>query len=198
MAVFFLRPMSLGASLTGNLKMHRAILTVLLVVYQMAALAVGFNDDDPPTPTETTKTCTDGQIWDEKTKACVDPDKSSLNDRDRMNAVRELAYAGRLSDAERVLDAVSDQEGDAVMTYRGYIARNLGRTDEAYDWYGRALAANPDNLLARSYLGQWHVESGNIDLARAELSEIRQRGGRSTWPEISLRLAIQSGTGYSY
>lgn len=162
------------------------------------AFAVGTESDTPPTPTETTTTCTNGMVWDTESKSCVEPTDSSLNDTDRMNAVRELAYAGRILDAERVLDAVQDQTSDAVMTYRGFTARKAGRMDDALGWYERALAANPNNLLARSYMGQWHVESGNIKLARAELSEIRQRGGRSTWPEISLRLAVQSGSGYSY
>ena len=178
--------------------MRGVFLSLALSVAPLAALAVGFNDDDPPTPTETTTTCTKGQIWDADAKSCVEPDKSSLNDTDRMNAVRELAYAGRLSEAARVLDAVTDQGADAVLTYRGFIARKSGQSDAAFAWYKRALTANPDTLLARSYLGQWYVETGNITLARAELSEIRHRGGRSTWPEVSLRMAIQSGAGYSY
>lgn len=178
--------------------MRSVFLSLALSIAPLAAFAVGFNDDDPPTPTETTTTCTNGQVWDADANSCVEPDKSSLNDTDRMNAVRELAYAGRLSEAERVLNAVTDQDADAVLTYRGFIARKSGQTDAAFAWYERALAVNPDNLLARSYLGQWHVETGNITLARAQLSEIRQRGGRSTWPEVSLRMAIQSGTGYSY
>ncbi len=115
-----------------------------------------------------------------------------------MKAVRELAYAGRITDAERVLNAMVDQDSDAVLTYRGFTARKAGRTEDAYEWYARALEVNPDNLLARSYLGQWHLEKGDFQLARAQLSEIRQRGGRSTWPEISLRMAIQSGSGSNY
>lgn len=115
------------------------LLFTVLATCPVAALAVGFNDDDPPTPTETTKTCTDGQVWDAETESRVDPDKSSLNDTDRMNAVR------------------------------GFVARKVGLTEDAYDWY-----------------------------TRAPLSEIRQSGGRSTWPELSLRMAFQSGSGSSY
>lgn len=178
--------------------MRALLLCTVLATCPLAVLAVGFNDDDPPTPTETTKTCTDGQVWDAETESCVDPDKSGLNDADRMKAVRELAYAGRITDAERVLNAMVDQDSDAVLTYRGFTARKAGRTEDAHEWYARALKVNPDNLLARSYLGQWHLEKGDFQLARAQLSEIRQRGGRSTWPEISLRMAIQSGSGSSY
>lgn len=178
--------------------MRVLLLSMLLVAPPLAAFAVGFNDDDPPTPTETTTTCTDGQIWDVESEACVDPDETGLNDTDRMQAVRELAYAGRITEAERVLDAMVDQTSDGVMTYRGFTARKAGRLADAHAWYARALDTNPDNLLARSYLGMWHVESGDIPLARAQLTEIRRRGGRSTWAEFSLRMAIGSGSGYSY
>ncbi|WP_072778609.1 hypothetical protein [Marivita hallyeonensis] len=56
----------------------------------------------------------------------------------------------------------------------------------------------PDSLLARCYLGQAFVEAGNVELAQLQLSEIRQGGGRSTWPEMQLHMAIQFGQGYSY
>jgi tetratricopeptide (TPR) repeat protein len=178
--------------------MRTLILTATLITAPVLAFAVGSESDTPPTPTETTTTCTNGMVWDADSKSCVEPTDSSLNDSDRLNAVRELAYAGRLQDAERVLDAMADQMADGVLTYRGFTARKSGRTDEAYEWYAKALDTNPDNLLARSYLGQAHVASGNIELAKLELSEIRKRGGRSSWPELSLRMAIQSGQGYSY
>lgn len=178
--------------------MRRMIHAVALTIAPAIAWAVGSDSDTPPTPTDTTKTCTDGKVWDTATSTCINPGDSSLNDADRLKAVRELAYAGRIHDAERVLDAMNDQMADGVLTYRGFTARMAGRPDEAYDWYAKALIANPDNLLARSYLGQAYVASGNLVLARVELSEIRQRGGRATWAEISLRLAIESGKGFSY
>ena len=178
--------------------MRSLFIAGILIAAPVVAMAVGSESDTPPTPTDTTKTCTNGMIWDADSKSCVEPTDSSLNDRDRMDAVRELAYAGRIHDAERVLDAMTDQTADGVLTYRGFTARKAGRVDEAHEWYARALEANPDNLLARSYLGQAHVAEGNIQLAQAQLSEIRQRGGRTSWAELSLRMAIRSGSGYSY
>jgi len=38
----------------------------------------------------------------------------------------------------------------------------------------------------------------NLIGAQTQLSEIRARDGRQTWPEIALRMAIDSGTGPSY
>ena len=85
-----------------------------------------------------------------------------------------------------------------VHTYRGFTARKMGDMDAAMRAYGRALDINPDNILVRSYMGQAFVETGQYELAQAQLTQIRTRGGRGTWAEISLRLAIQSGTTYNY
>lgn len=162
------------------------------------ALAAGSGTDTPPEPTQTTTTCTEGKIWDEASKACVDPRESRLDDDTLYDAARELAYAGRFSEAIRVLAAMSDPEDDRVLTYLGFAHRESGDVETGLDYYHRALAKNPGNLLARSYLGQAYVAMGKIDLARAELTEIRLRGGRQGWPEFSLRKAIETGRGYRY
>lgn len=172
------------------------MMAVCLVSTADAVLAAG--GVDPPVRTDTTKTCTDGLIWDADTRRCVKPSDTSLLDADRLQAVRELAYAGQYHNAGRVLDTVTDQTLDLVLTYRGFLARKQGRMTQAHDWYARALEQNPDNLLARSYLGQAHVASGNLTLARLQLRQIRSRGGRETWPEISLRMALRSGQTHGY
>ena len=93
---------------------------------------------------------------------------------------------------------MSDQADDRVLTYRGFIARKSGDFAAAEAFYAAALAQNPDNLLARSYRGQGLAEIGDLVAARAELTEIRKRDGRGTWPELALRLAIENGRGFSY
>ena len=65
-------------------------------------------------------------------------------------------------------------------------------------FYLAALRIDPDHLLARSYMGQGMVEAGDLDGARAQLSQIRASGGRGTWPEFSLRLALDRGRGFTY
>ena len=62
----------------------------------------------------------------------------------------------------------------------------------------KAIAANPDNLLARSYMGQGMVAEGRIDDAITQWREIKARGGEGTWAEASLREAIRTGSTYSY
>ena len=177
--------------------MRHLILTAALL-FPMAAFAAGSSDSSPPEPTKTTKVCKDGKIWDEKTKSCADAKESRLDDDTRYAAVREFAYAGRYSDALYVLAAMSDQDESRVLTYYGFTHRKAGRADLGMQYYQAALKADPDNLLARSYMGQGLVSAGDIAAAKVQLAEIEARGGASSWPETSLRKAIQTGRTYSY
>ena len=176
----------------------RIPLTLLLLVAPTLALAVGDDSPSAPTPTETTTKCKGGQIYDSTTKSCADASQSSFDDDDRYLAVRELAYAGALNRASQILDAFEVPDDDRALTYRGFIARKSGDFDTARVYYTAAITKNPDNLLARSYMGQGLAEAGKLDAARAELAEIRARGGRNTWAEFALSSAIRSGKGYAY
>ena len=65
-------------------------------------------------------------------------------------------------------------------------------------FYEQAIAANPDNMLARSYMAQGFVAEGRTDEAIAQWREIKARGGEGSWAEASLRKAIRTGMTYSY
>ncbi|UWQ64116.1 tetratricopeptide repeat protein [Leisingera caerulea] len=164
----------------------------------VAALAASGNDWNPPKPTETTKTCKGKRVWDEQKKRCVRPRKSSLNQEQLLGAARELAYAGRQEDAQAVLSAMADQQGSLVLTYWGFTHRKLGNLELAQAYYDQALASDPDNILARSYMGQGLVQQGKYGAALIQWKEIRARGGDGTWAEASLRSALETGASYSY
>lgn len=176
----------------------RLILVAALAVAPVAALAAGSNDSQPPTPTETTTLCEEGQVWDETTETCVVPEEQSLNDDQRLGAVRELAYAGRYAEARRVLAAMTEGETSRVMTYQGFILRQTGRVEDGIAAYERAIALDPANHLARSYFGQLLVQMDEIALARAQLDQIRARGGSGTWAETALATAITTGVTYTF
>lgn len=176
----------------------RLIATLALCLMPVAAMAAGDDDSDAPTPTQTSTDCKGGQIWDAATKTCTDAKSGRFDDDTRFRAVRELAWAGRPEDALAVLATMQEGESDRVLTYLGFANRKAGRLEQGLAFYDRALAQNPDNLLARSYLGQALVEMDEIRLASAQLDEIRARGGSGTWAETALASAIATGTTFAY
>ena len=176
----------------------RALAILMLTALPFAAHAAGSDDTAPPVKTQTSEDCKKGEIWDEKTKLCVEPEKTGMTDDQRFLAVRELAYAGRPEDALRVLASMTEGKTDRVLTYLGFANRKAGRLEEGLDYYAQALAQNPRNIQARSYLGQAYVDMNEIVLASAELDQIRLLGGAGSWAEVALARAIATGQTTSY
>ncbi len=165
------------------------------------ALAAGTGSDFKPKSTKTTKTCTDGKVWDKQTKSCKDAQHSALDDDELYGAVREFAYAGQLVQAQTALAAMTDQNDDRVLTYWGFTHRKLGNIETGMQFYKKALDKNPGNILARSYMGQALLEQGDLVGAREQLLQIQSYthyDSSETWAETSLRQAILTGQTYSY
>ena len=171
---------------------------LFLILMILPGFAMAAGGATTPTTTETSKDCKGVKVWDKKTKTCVDPQESSLDQDELMEAVRELAYAGRNEDAQGVLRQMQNQNDDLVLTYWGFTNRKLGDLDAANVYYTRAIAQNPDNILARSYMAQGFITQGRVDEAIAQWREIIDRGGEGTWAEASLRQAIRTGVTYNY
>jgi tetratricopeptide (TPR) repeat protein len=176
---------------------RRLLAMAALTLLTPLALAVGDDSTTPPEPTPTSR-CPEGQVYDRKSGKCVPLKSSALTDDDRYQAVRELAYLEKYAAAAKVLDAMSDQRDDRVLTYRGFLMRKTGQMDQAIQYYQAAIDKNPNNLLVRSYLGQGLVESGDMTGARRQHEEILAKGGKGTWAEVSLRNALASGRTYRY
>lgn len=154
-------------------------------------------DGSPPKPTNTTKKCLFGRVYDDAAGRCVKPNKTNFTEDQLYDAVRELAYDGQYEHAQDIL-SVMDQDDDRVLTYWGFTYRKMGELALANSFYETAITANPDNILARSYMGQGFVAEGKTDLAIEQWREIKSRGGDGSWAEASLREAIQTGLTYSY
>lgn len=176
--------------------MFRPVLFAALLAPGLA-LAMG-GDDKPPKSTKTTKTCTNGQVWDEAAKACVNAQDSRLDSDALYGAVRELAYAGRYDEAQIVLAAMPDQTDDRVLVYWGFTTRKLGDLPGGMAYYDAALSRNPGNVLARAYMGQALLETGDLVGAYRQLRAIKAHGGAGSWAETSLRSAIETGQTYNY
>jgi tetratricopeptide (TPR) repeat protein len=176
----------------------RFALAAALAFAPQLAFAAGSDDSEPPTPTETTTECAKGEVWDEKTKACIKSEDSSLNDDQRFGAVRELAYAGRPDEAMAILATMTEGETARVLTYQGFLLRQTGRVEEGISAYERAIALDTNNMLARSYYGQLLVQMNEMELATLQLAAIRMHGGGGTWAERALSDAITTGVTTTY
>lgn len=189
---------------------HTILLSFCAAVSLTALSAARSADSDtttPPAATETTTTCTDGKIWSDEKKECIAPEdmkpaegtgdetpeeqkKSERRIDDKLyEAAREFAYAGQYENALRALRAARDQEDPRILNYLGYNTRKLGNMQLGMSYYKRALQKDENYILARSYMGQALIEQGDIEGARVQLVEIRDRGGENTW---AYRALLQS------
>ncbi len=158
----------------------------------VASFAAGADDPLPPKTTQTTTQCSGDEIYDEKTKTCIPAQDSRFDDDIRYQAVRELAYAGAYLRARDVLETL-DPDQSRAPTYRGFLSRKLGHPEDALAHYFAALELDPDNILARSYLGEAYLEMGDRQAAERQLSQIRTRGGADSWAEHRLLAALSGG-----
>lgn len=123
-------------------------------------------------------------------KKCVKATAGIISNEDMYQQGRLLAKQGEYDWAITVLAADSDQNDPNVLNYLGYANRKAGRLDIALTYYNKALAINPDFILAREYLGEGYVAAGKLDLAKAQLAEIKRIGGIHSEEYIDLSKAI--------
>jgi Flp pilus assembly protein TadD len=146
-------------------------------------------DMKPAEATPTEDKPAEGTPADDKAKT-EEQKKSEREIDDKLyEAAREFAYAGQYENALRALRAASDQEDPRILNYLGYNTRKLGNMQLGMTYYKRALQKDENYILARSYMGQALIEQGDIEGARVQLVEIRDRGGENTW---AYRALLQS------
>lgn len=123
-------------------------------------------------------------------KACVRLVAGLLDDQDLYEQGRDLAKEGRYEEALVVLAAIVNQNDPKVLNYTGYSHRKAGRLETGVAFYQKALAINPDFILAREYLGEGYVAAGRVDLAMVQLDEIKKRRGVDCAEYVLLQKAI--------
>jgi tetratricopeptide (TPR) repeat protein len=119
-----------------------------------------------------TPSCKPGYVYDSNKKTCVKATSGLFHDNQLYQQGRALALSGRYEEALGALAAVQNQHDSMVLTMIGYAKRKLGRFDEGMAYYQQALAIDPDNADTREYLGEAYVETGRMDLAKAELANV--------------------------
>ena len=169
------------------------ILAAATAALVLPTLAQAAGSPTKPTQTPTTQVCEAGQVWDRRTRACVDARDSRLTDPERMDAARELAHFDRPEAALLVLAAHGAPRSPEVLTLRGFATRKSGDWTGGVALYEAALEIDPDHWQARSYLGQGLLEKGDRAGAGAQLEAIRAAGGRGTHAERELADALETG-----
>ena len=106
---------------------------------------------------------------------------------------RALAKSGKYDWALQVLAAVQNQNDPRVLNMTGYSNRKAGRFEVGIAYYQKALAIDPNFVLAREYLGEGYVTVGKIDLAQIQLAEIKNRAGVGSEEYKDLSKAIATG-----
>jgi tetratricopeptide (TPR) repeat protein len=169
--------------------MKKAILSLAaLLVFAVPAFAAGGGSSG--TSTDPSTKCKSGEVWSPKKKKCVRASAGILPDEELYQQGRLLAKGGHYDWALEVFAAVENQNDPRVLNYIGYSNRKAGRLDAGISYYKKALAINPDFVLAREYLGEGYVAAGKIDLARNELAEIEKRCGTSCEEYVDLAAEI--------
>jgi tetratricopeptide (TPR) repeat protein len=152
------------------------------------AFAAGGSDESSKTttPPKAVLSCKKGEVIKKVTQngaskeICVKVKAGVLPDEDLYQQGRLIAKSGNYDWALEVLASIENQNDPRVLNYTGYSNRKAGRIEVGVAYYRKALAINPNFILAREYLGEGYVAAGRIDLAVAELSEIKARAGVNT------------------
>ncbi len=171
---------------------HITFIAVAMAATSIAtfSFAAGSDSTEPPVRTETTQVCKDGQVFDRKSRKCLDVEGAALSDDEIYNAARELAYDGQYDNALHVLAAAENHNDPRILNYKGFANRKAGRVAEGMRYYQAALSIDPNYILARSYMGQALIADGDVEGARVQLTEIAERGGEETWAYASLEKAL--------
>ena len=105
-------------------------------------------------------------------------DKNTSLDQDQIYSLGYWqAKNGEHRAALATLRTARNQDDPRVQTMIGFTLRKLGRVDEAFDYYFKALATRPDATTTRQYLGEAYLQVGQPGKAREQLAEIAKRCG---------------------
>jgi tetratricopeptide (TPR) repeat protein len=116
-------------------------------------------------------------IEGEKKWKCVKQTSGLLNDDELYEQGRILAKEGEYEWALNVFSSIKNQSDPKVLNYIGYANRKAGRLETGFAYYKKALAIDPNFVLAREYYGEGLVAAGRVDLAQIQLDEIAKRCG---------------------
>ena len=138
------------------------------------------------------RTCKKGYVYLKKTGKCVVKESMLLPDSELIEQGWALAHRGEFDAARLLFSSTADRNIPEVLNGLGYTSRKLGEFAIAIDYYGKAIALDPNYAEAREYLGEGYVTMGKIDLAKEQLAEIRRICGTACEEYADLSEAIDT------
>ena len=76
-----------------------------------------------------------------------------------------------------MLSLAQNKSDPSILNYLGYSHRKAGRVLVGLGYYEEALRIDPDYTLVREYLGEAHLQLGDVAAAKDQLAEIEKRCG---------------------
>lgn len=129
---------------------------------------------------QTVTQCKKGMVWDKTKQKCVAPQQGMLDDDSIYQAGHDLAMAGRYDEAIAVLTLAANKQDPRILNYLGYSHRHSGRVAVGLGYYEEALRIDPNYTLVREYLGEAHLQIGDLQGAQQQLMEIEKRTGKNS------------------
>ena len=144
---------------------------------------------DPPE-----KPCTQLKWGSAKWKKCRQQNGLPTGLSEAAEQALVLAYAqakdGNYDETIATLKPFATVMDPRILTTLGFAERKLGRVDTAMDFYNAALALDPTNLATLEYMGEAHLQKGDLDKARAHLETIKGLCGAGCPAYVALEAAI--------
>jgi tetratricopeptide (TPR) repeat protein len=170
----------------------RSVASAACLVIGLSLTGPAAADFDPPV-----KKKVDCTKPENKDRAACKPKHGAASDDEIYNAGYWMARQGQYSQALAVFKMAADQNDPRILTGVGFATRKLGNVDAAFDYYGRALARDPNLVLTRAYLGEAYIQKGDIASAEGQLREIAARCGTAceAYAQLSRNIAIYKAAG---
>ncbi|MCB1520536.1 MAG: tetratricopeptide repeat protein [Hyphomicrobiaceae bacterium] len=158
---------------TGRISARAAVQSAGMACFVIIALAsTAFAAKDSAPSGRCDAFATGSPQW----SSCLAPTAGALDDASLFYAGYWMARLERYDVAIAYLSQARNPDA-RTLTYLGFATRKVGDVTTALGYYQRALALDPDFVVARAYLGEAHLQNGALALARRELGEIARRCG---------------------
>lgn len=155
-------------------------LVAILVAATLALMPSAASADFDPKPKVDCKKAAN------KTKPACKPQLGVSTDDEIYNAAYWMARQGQYAEALTVLAMAANPNDPKILNATGFATRKLGNVEAALPFYARALAIDPNLVLAREYLGEAYLSKGDLMGARDQLTEIENRCGTTCTAYVHL------------